>query len=445
LLDRFRHILEWSPVDKCLVTAALVLSFGSWYILASYYYLAHPDAIPYGNLAVAQRVFPFAVVMVIGAWSAIALTGLAIRRRFPDSQFLVYLTTQLFAIDFSLAAWAFGTQTTLFTATVMLGGAAYGLILFDRRPALLAVVTYACILLGATIAEQVGLLPYAPLLVRAPFENGHLAGSWFLTVGGPNLVLLLAVAVLLYYVIDRWHESTEQLARANDLISRYVAAQVAEQIRLGRYNLVDRHERRKLTLFFSDIQGFSEFAEEVEPEDLSRILNEYLAEMTTIAERHGATIDKFVGDAIMIFFGAPVATDDRDHALRAVRMAIEMQRTIRQLRERWRGEGVREPFLVRMGINTGVASVGNFGSQGRLDYTAIGRQVNLAARLQVSCAPGSVLLSHSTWALVRDDITCVPKGEISVKGIHRPIHVYEVADMVDEAGSHGPPVARSIG
>jgi class 3 adenylate cyclase len=442
LLDRFSHVLEWSPVDKCILTAALVLSFGSWYILASYYYLVHPESIPYGNLRIAERAFPVAVAMVIGGWSVIALIGLAIRRRFPDSQLLVHLTTQLFAIDFSLSSWGFGTQTTLFTATVMLGGTAYGLILFDRLPAVLGITTYVCIMLGTTIAEQAGILPYAPLLLRAPFEDGHLAGSWFLTVGGPNFVLLLALAVVLYYIVDRWHDSTEQLVHANDLISRYVAAQVAEQIRLGRYDLVDRHERRKLTLFFSDIRGFTEFAEEVEPEDLSRVLNEYLAEMTAIAEQHGATIDKFVGDAIMIFFGAPVATDDRDHALRAVRMAIEMQRRIGQLRERWRKEGVREPFLVRMGINTGVVSVGNFGSRGRLDYTAIGRQVNLAARLQVSCEPGSILLSHSTWVLVQDEIACVPKGEISVKGIHRPIHVFEV---VDETAEHGSSAARSIG
>jgi len=115
---------------------------------------------------------------------------------------------------------------------------------------------------------------------------------------------------------------------------------------------------------------------------LSVLLNQYLSEMTAIAERHGATIDKFVGDAIMVFFGAPSATSDRDHALRAVRMAIEMQERLVALRDGWLAEGVERPFHVRMGINTGHASIGAFGSGSRLEYTAIGRQVNLAARLQ---------------------------------------------------------------
>jgi adenylate cyclase len=107
--------------------------------------------------------------------------------------------------------------------------------------------------------------------------------------------------------------------------------------------------------------------------------------MTAIAGRFGGTIDKFMGDAIMIFFGAPVATHDEDHALRAVRMAMAMQGRMKELQRRWEKHGIIEPFQVRMGINTGVASVGNFGAPGRMDYTAIGRQVNLAARLQVNC------------------------------------------------------------
>jgi len=128
----------------------------------------------------------------------------------------------------------------------------------------------------------------------------------------------------------------------------------------------------------------------------------------------------------MIFFGAPTATHDRDRALRAVRMAIEMQARLAELRTKWEHEGIEEPFQIRIGINTGVASVGNFGSKGRVDYTATGRQVNLAARLQVNCDPDKILLSHSTWSLAQDDIACIAKGEIQVKGFHQPVKVYEV-------------------
>jgi len=268
--------------------------------------------------------------------------------------------------------------------------------------------------------------------VRA-LDWGRLSGYWLASYGTLPVAIAMAGLFLVVYVVDRWRsretelaQTSDQLARANDLISRYVATQVAQQIRAGNYGAVDRHDRRKLTLFFSDIKGFTEIADTIEPEDLSRILNEYLSEMTGIAERYEATVDKFVGDAMMIFFGAPLATHDRDHALRAVRMGIEMLARLGELREKWLGEGIEEPFQVRIGINTGVASVGNFGSKGRVDYTAIGRQVNLAARLQVNCDPGKILISHSTWALVHDEIECLPKGEIEVKGFHHPVKVYEV-------------------
>src|SRR5207245_5158282 len=127
------------------------------------------------------------------------------------------------------------------------------------------------------------------------------------------------------FVVRRWREREVMLARANDIISRYVASQLAEQIRAGNYDALDRHERRRLTLFFSDIENFADTADHVEPEDLSEVLNEYLSEMAGIGERYGGTIDKFAGDAVMIFFGAPLATTDRDQALRAVQLAVEMQ------------------------------------------------------------------------------------------------------------------------
>src|SRR5439155_17171780 len=126
--------------------------------------------------------------------------------------------------------------------------------------------------------------------------------------------------------------------------------------------------------------------------------------MVLIAEQYGATVDKFIGDGLMIFFGAPLDPHEPNHAVRAVRMAMAMQHRIPALRERWRRRGFEEPLEIRIGINTGIASVGAFGARGRMDYTAIGRQVNLAARLQVACDPERILISHSTWVLVKDEI-----------------------------------------
>ncbi|HEY0663925.1 MAG TPA: adenylate/guanylate cyclase domain-containing protein, partial [Thiobacillaceae bacterium] len=138
------------------------------------------------------------------------------------------------------------------------------------------------------------------------------------------------------------------------------------------------------------------------------------------------TIDKFVGDAIMVFFGAPVSRGAREDALRAVQMSVAMQRRMRELEAKWYREGVQEPFRIRIGVNTGVANVGSFGSAGRKDYTAIGNQVNLAARLQAACPPGKVIVSHTTWALVNDVIVTEEAGEMTVKGVHYPVKTYIV-------------------
>jgi adenylate cyclase len=215
-----------------------------------------------------------------------------------------------------------------------------------------------------------------------------------------------------------------QLSEANEIIGRYVADQLAQKIREGQHEDAAVPKRRRLTVVFSDIVGFSDTADELEPEDLSTLLNEYLAEMTTIAEKYGATIDKFVGDAVICFFGAPTATDDRDQAYRAVRMALEMNERVAELDASWRKFGANRPLRLRIGVNTGVASVGSFGSQRRMDYTVIGRQVNLASRLESRCEPGNVLISQTTYELISDKISCIPKGEIHVKGIHHPVRIY---------------------
>jgi len=433
-LARLGNPLHWNVTDRVLIVSGIIWFLAIWYMFVEYGLLVpQRQTAPYINRAFLTRIFAFQTALYIGGWLAITLTALFLRRRAPNSRLLVHVLCQLFAISFGFAAYCFGSSTSIFTPIVVIVGATVGYALFEKFPTTLGVVTCQAILIGTTISEQFGLISHAPLLLSAPFENGHLALSWLTTIGGLTYILMLFTVVVLYFIIDQWHaheaklaQTSDQLSRANDLISRYVAAQVAEQIRLGNYGAVDRQHRRKLTLFFSDIKGFSEVADTIEPEELSRILNEYLSEMTEIAERYEATVDKFVGDAMMVFFGAPMVTHDRDHALRAVRMAVEMQARLVELRAKWAREGIEEPFEVRIGINTGIASVGNFGSKGRVDYTAIGRQVNLAARLQVNCDPGKILLSHSTWSLVQDDIACIAKGEIQVKGFHQPVKAYEV-------------------
>jgi class 3 adenylate cyclase len=432
-----RRLIEWNAVDKCLLGALIVLPFVVWYTAIARYLLTHPASAPYVDTSFLPFVLRVDAVLIAG-WFAIIVAALVMRRRWPNSRPLVHVTAQFLAVQAVFASYVAGHHTSPLMGTTLLAAATFGLLLFDQSHALWGIVTFVLAVVATTAAEQLGWIPYAPALAAAPFADHRLAGSWLVGAGAINFFGLLATIAIIYFTIARSQEherelarTGEQLTRAMDLISRYVAAQVAEQIRIGNYGAVDRHERRKLTIFFSDIKGFTDIADVIEPEDLSRILNEYLSEMSEIADRHGGTIDKFVGDAVMVFFGAPLATNDQEHAVRTVHMAMDMQKRVAALRRQWAGEGFDETFHVRMGINTGVASVGNFGSKGRMDYTAIGRQVNLAARLQANADADKILIGHSTWVLVRHAIDCIPKGEIEVKGLRQPVRAYEVVLAAD--------------
>ena len=426
IAKRIGSPLEWSNADRCLVASTLTLSIVTPYFGWLFYVLEHPATATYLDHHFLETKLAILFVLFVGGWLAIVVASLWSRRRAPDTRLLVYVLAQFYVGTMFYAVYSFGIYTSPHIITI-LGGFFVGFLLFDKGPMLGALASLAVLYVGATVVEQAGLIPYAPMMAGSPYEEGHLAPSWLASYGAINTVTLALLLGLVYFIFYRWRDQEEQLSRANELISRYVAAQVSERILSGEFDSVNKHARKKLTVFFSDIKDFTATTERMEAEDLSQILNEYLTEMTLIADRHGGTIDKFVGDAIMVFFGAPGATSDQDHALRAVRMAAEMQERMETLREEWRGRGIQLPFHVRMGINTGHASIGNFGSEGRMDYTAIGRQVNLAARLEVNCEPDRVLISHSTWAFVNEEIPCTAKGEITAKGVRDPVKVYEVA------------------
>jgi class 3 adenylate cyclase len=417
------------PADGVVVLAVLAIAVITAYGASQYSGMTQSDAIPVLNSDMLRWSFGIRTQVILPTWIAVLVAALLARRRWPDSRILAHGAIQLLFIELAFHSYEVGHYTDLIGLGGLFGGIVLGWWLFEIPLVRAGVVTFIAVVFATTVAEQRGMIPYAPLLDRSPFEAGHLAGEWLFP--GPALLsfsLLAAVAFLFLAGMQRLRVAQQQLERSNRLIRRYVPAQLAEKILAGEHTGTGHPERRKVTLFFSDVVGFTDSADRMEAEDLSALLNEYLSEMTSIADSFGATINQFVGDGIMIFFGAPEATTDSDHALRAVRMALAMQRRMGELGEKWFREGIQTPFCVRIGINTGVASVGDFGSEGRTTYSAIGNQTNLTARIQDHCEPGKVLISHTTWALVEDKIPCEEQGEIEVKGLHYPVRVYKVME-----------------
>jgi class 3 adenylate cyclase len=246
--------------------------------------------------------------------------------------------------------------------------------------------------------------------------------------------------------MNRELESTNDFLAALSLkISRYISPQVYKSIFSGEKDVTIHTERKKLTIFFSDIQNFTATTERLQPEQITQLLNEYFTEMSGIAHEHGGTIDKFIGDAMLIFFGDPETKGDRADAQACLRMAWSMQRRLLELNAKWRASGIEHPFKARMGINSGYCNVGNFGSSDRMDYTIIGAEANLAARLQSIAEPGGIVISYETYALASDVIAAHPLEPITMKGISREVIPYSVDNVPDTATSGEVIVERITG
>jgi len=229
-----------------------------------------------------------------------------------------------------------------------------------------------------------------------------------------------------------------------DQLSRYLPKQIYESIFSGAQSIEIKTTRKLLTVFFSDIQGFTLTSSRLQPEVLTHYINQYFSELSAIAEKHGATIDKFIGDAMMIFFGDPITRGGPEDALACVTMAVEMQACLAKLNAKWQQEGLQYPFITRMGINSGWCNVGNFGSAERMAYTIIGGEVNLAARIESNCPPGGVLISGETYAFVKDHVDVEEKESIAFKGINRPVQLFSVKRLRTNDAATEPPVELKL-
>jgi len=315
-----------------------------------------------------------------------------------------------------------------------------------------------------TIALGLGFLMtvISPLKATAPLElfglfAGALLTYWLLPISvspglQAQLLILLLVAGYCLLLANMARNTHSMLAEQNDSVLRQNEWLKLRTFRLSKYLSPPLHkailtgkdvraetQEKALTIFFSDMEGFTQLVERLDPEQLTSLLNSYLTVMSEIAFRFGGTVDKVIGDSIMVFFGDPESRGVRSDAVRCVSMAIAMRKAMQELQLRWQAEGIEHPVGLRMGINSGVCKVGNFGTENRLDYTLLGRAVNLASRLESSADSNEILLSEDTYGLIGDSIHCIDKGQISIKGFAEPVKVYSAVDLHKHLSSDYPP------
>lgn len=242
----------------------------------------------------------------------------------------------------------------------------------------------------------------------------------------PSLNIIMAYSAVTIY---RYASEEREKRKIRAMFSSYVAPRIVEELlkdpskaRLGGH-------KREITVLFSDIRAFTTFSERSKPEEVVTMLNEYLSSMTGVIFQYEGTLDKFVGDEIVAFWGAPV--EQPDHALRAVKCALEMRRSLKDLQKRWKKEG-KVPLDNGIGINTGYAIVGNIGAEGKkMDYTVIGDTVNLGARLEgltrrYEEAP--IIISEFTFEKIEGMINTFPLGEERIKGKEKAVKIYGIME-----------------
>ncbi len=223
---------------------------------------------------------------------------------------------------------------------------------------------------------------------------------------------------------SRVQTQLRQLERTNRL-RRYLSPKITEMILAEESGGEGKSKRKMMTVVFSDIRGFSRLTDSLEPEEIFHLLDRYLSEMIETVHRFDGTLNKIIGDGLLIFFGDPVPLED--HAQRAVLMALEMQMKVSDLRSEWLEYG--HELGIGIGINTGYMNVGNIGPDNHRDYTVIGNQVNVAARLEAKAGPGQILVSQRTMSRVKDLVEAEYMDEIQVKGIHSPVKTYDIRGL----------------
>ncbi len=222
-------------------------------------------------------------------------------------------------------------------------------------------------------------------------------------------------------------EKSEEIEAIANQLSKYLSPQLYDSIFSGKKEVVITSEKKYLTIFFSDLVSFTNISDTMDSVPLTKMLNEYLNKMTDIALSYGATIDKYIGDAVMIFFGDPESKGIEQDALSCVEMAKDMQSEMKSMSKYWlKNYSLKNPLQIRIGINSGECTVGNFGSERRLDYTVIGSPVNLASRLESLAPHSGILISDSTYSLIKNKIECTQFGNIEVKGFKDKFETFNV-------------------
>ena len=284
---------------------------------------------------------------------------------------------------------------------------------------LIAIYLIVCSVRFSSIGFTISAFGIVVLYIGAVAVLFLYGGITISVIQPPLAVFFSLLSVLVYRYVTEEKEKEQLRARFESYFPPAVVKQMLENPDV----LTTAPQQKDVTIMFSDIKSFTTHSSHMTPEEISTTLSEYFEAMTAIVFKYGGTVDKFIGDGLMVFYGAP--EPQTDHAVRCVQAAIEMQKKCRELKARWEPAG-RLPLKIRIGINSGPVVVGDLGSERRKEYTVIGSDVNLAQRLESNAPVEGILISEAVYHLIKNEIRTIARDPIIVKGLETPIVVFEV-------------------
>ncbi len=423
-----KNPLEWGAVDRTLLLIWVFLFVGGIDLLERLL-LSSAQEPPWINQAFVMALRP--IHLAEGAFVLLLLfAGLWLRRRAPENRIFVHVVIQYAAVSIAFNAYSFGALTD---ANAFLGGMALGafaLLLFQPSVALPAMSTFMVLTVGATIASGMGLIPYAPQYSASPIVDGKIDSAYLVSSLTWTTIVFLLIMSLMTFVLVRWRDREGRLSEMTVLLKkmfgRYLSTEVMNAIIENPTSLELGGERRRVTIMMTDLRGFTALSERLEPEQVVQMLNAYFEVMVDIVLEFNGTINEFIGDALLVVFGAPQEIKDR--AERAVACAITMQNAMGKVNEQNRAKGLPD-IEMGIGLNEAEVILGNIGSSKRSKYAVVGSGVNMASRIESYTVGGQVLISESVRAEAGHILRLDAQREIWPKGSEIPIRIYEVGGI----------------
>jgi class 3 adenylate cyclase len=388
------------------------------------------------------RLVGFALAVLITGWA-----GVDDLPQQPE-KFCFLLFCLLYAFVARIVQQRWFSERRWVCAFMLFDGVLVGLLIYAMAyylPAALAFVSFLALstaVIGGLIWVLLTLLTVAVVVTISQL----LFPAQAITTS-PGLDALIAVSTLCFLIFVAWqvfrttraiefarrHAHSEQLAlhRKTQSLARYLGTPMLEVMDTDENRSAT--QRKWLTVCFTDLCGFTSLMDQLPEHRVTDHLNEYLDVMAVIVAEFNGTLDKFMGDGLMVFFGDPTSKGRHGDALAAVLMALAMQTRLNELAKRWRDQGLPNHLQMRVGLHTGFCTVGSFGARHRLDYTAVGGVVNIASRLEAAAPPGGILVSEDTLNLVRPEIEVGASYPLMLKGIDRPVRCAEVIRYKDDA------------